>query len=84
MNCNKPVSIATWRFHGNRDSLKNIWMNYASTVIFFDGASKGNLGASGAGGVVFSPNKLTKFSFSWGLRTMSNNQAESYSLLMET
>ena len=57
-------------------------MNYDSAVIFFDGASKGNPGASRAGGLVFSPQKLTKFNFSWGLRTMLKNQAESYSLLL--
>ena len=84
MNCTKPVSIPTWRFHGNSVSLIKIWLNSASTVIFFDGASKGNPGALGVGGLVFSPEKLTKFIFSWGLGSMTNNQDESYSLLMAT
>ena len=57
-------------------------MNSPSTVIFFDGASKGNPGTSGAGGLIISTNKKTESSFSWGLGTMLNNQAESYSLLM--
>ena len=57
-------------------------MNSSLAVIFFDGASKGNPGVSGAGGLVLSRDRLTKFSFCWGLGSLSNNQAESYSLLM--
>ena len=80
----KPVSFPSWRFHGSKDSLNKIWMNSSSGVVFFDGASKGNPGESGAGGLVLSPDSLTKLSFSWGLGSLSNNQAESYSLLMAT
>ena len=50
-------------------------------TIFFDGASKGNPGISGAGGLVFSPDRLIESSFSWGLGIMSNKQDEIYSLL---
>ena len=57
-------------------------MSSSSATIFCDGASKGNPGISKAGGLVFSPQILIESSFSWGLGTMSNNQAESYSLLM--
>ena len=49
---------------------------------FFDGASKGNPGISGAGGMVYSPDSLTKSSYSWGIGSLTNNQAECYSLLM--
>ena len=49
---------------------------------FWDGASKGNPGVSGAGGLVLSPDRLSAFRFCWGLGIMSNNQAECYSLLM--
>ena len=51
-------------------------------VIFFDGASKGNPGVSGVGGLVFSPDRLSSFRFCWGLGIMSDNQAECYSFLM--
>ena len=57
-------------------------MSSSSSVIFFNGASKGNPGISGVGGLVFSPDRMTEFSFSWGLGIMSNHWAESYSLLM--
>ena len=59
-------------------------MNPSSAIILFDGASKGNPGVSGASGLVFSPDRLTKFSFCWGLGSLSNNQAKSYSLFMAT
>ena len=48
---------------------------------FFYGVSKGNPGISGAGGILFSPDRSSELSFGWGLSFMSNNQAESYSLL---
>ena len=48
---------------------------------FFYGASKGNPGVSGAGGLVISPNGLSSIRFCWGLGIMTNNQAKIYSLL---
>ena len=56
-------------------------MSSSSATIFFDGASKGNPGMSGVGGLVISLDILIESNFSWGLGIMSNNQAESYSLL---
>ena len=56
-------------------------MSSSSSAIFFDGASKGNPGVSGAGGLVISPDGLSSIKFCWGLSIMSNNQAEFYSLL---
>jgi ribonuclease HI len=50
-------------------------------VFNFDGASKGNPGTSGAGGVVYSPDGQRKDSFSWGLGQNTNNQAEILGLL---
>ena len=57
-------------------------MHSVSAVIFFYGASKGNPGVFGAGGVIFFPGSLNYLSFSWGLGSMINNQAKCYSLLM--
>ena len=57
------------------------WKRNNSASIFFDGASKGNLGITGAGGLIISPDIMIETCFSWGLGTSSNNQAESYSLL---
>jgi len=49
--------------------------------IFFDGASKGNLGAARACGVFLSPRGKIIFRYSWGLGVQSNNQAEALALL---
>ena len=50
------------------------WRKQGKVKIFFDGASKGNPGISGAGGVIYSHDGLTKDNFSWGLGKNSNNQ----------
>ena len=80
----KHVSLPSWGFCGSKDALNKILMNSSSALIFFYGASKGNPRDSGAGGLVLSPGNLTKFSFSWGLGSLSNNQAKLYNLLMAT
>ena len=45
-------------------------------MVFFDGASKGNPGISGAGGVIYSHDGIAKDSFNWGLGQNTNNQVE--------
>ena len=44
--------------------------------LFFDGASKGNPGAAGCGGVIIMENGNVISNYSWGLGTESNNIAE--------
>ena len=78
----QPPINPSWRFCGSHDVLHKIWMNSSSAVIFFNGASKGNPGDSRASGLVFSPDSLTNSSFSWGIGSLTNNQAECYSLFM--
>ena len=62
------------------DNFQQWWKSQGKCTIFFDGASKGNPGRSGAGGVIFYPNGK-KDDFSWGLGLKTNNQAETLSLL---
>ena len=57
-------------------------MNSPLAVIFFDGASNGNPVVSGVGGLVYSPNRLSTISYSWGLGTLFNNQVEGYNLIL--
>lgn len=52
-----------------RSSLDDWWL-------LFDGASKGNPGRAGGGGILLDPNGATKLSFAWGLGFATNNQAE--------
>ena len=58
-------------------------MCFVSAVLFFDGASKGKSRVSSTGGVIFFPDSLIHLSFSWGLGTMTNNQAECYNFLID-
>ena len=44
--------------------------------LLFDGASKGNPGRAGGGGILLEPNGSIKLSFAWGLGFASNNQVE--------
>ena len=78
----KPSKSLHWKFHGTEDALKEKLMCSVSVALLFDGASKGNHEVSGVGGVIFFPGRLIHLNFSWGLGSMTNNQAECYSLLM--
>ena len=48
--------------------------------LFFDGASKGNLGEAGGGGVLNNPEDNLILKYSWGLGTETNNMAEALAL----
>lgn len=48
--------------------------------LFFDGASKGNLGATSGGGVILNPDGSTEIRFHWGLGIESNNRVEALAL----
>jgi len=48
--------------------------------LFFDGASNGNSGQAGGGGVILSPDNSFLSSFAWGLGVDSNNKAEAMAL----
>jgi ribonuclease HI len=65
-----------WRIRDEEDNFQSWWRSKNLTTIFFDGASKGNPGAAGAGGVIHSSDGTTKDCFSWGIGLKSNNQAE--------
>eukprot|EP00253_Pinus_taeda_P024317 PITA_24317 len=48
--------------------------------LFFDGASKGNPGVAGSGGVLLSPGGFPELRFHWGLGIETNNRAEALAL----
>jgi ribonuclease HI len=52
-----------------------------SLILSFDGASKGNLGVEGVGGVFYSQEGHLEFNFAWSIGHSSNNQDEAYALL---
>jgi ribonuclease HI/exonuclease III len=70
-----------WRIREPEDSFTNWWKSKNLTTIFFDGASKGNPGSAGAGGIIYSPDGTLRDSFCWGLGQKTNNQAEILGLL---
>ena len=52
------------------------WTKIDYQSLFFDGASKGNPGLAGAGGVIFYPGGNRPIDYVWGLGKKSNNYAE--------
>jgi ribonuclease HI len=80
-NPSRPCSNPEWRLWIPEQDFQKWWKNQGKATIFFDGASKGNPGISGAGGVIYSSDSQSKDSFSWGLGKNTNNQAEILGLL---
>eukprot|EP00253_Pinus_taeda_P028787 PITA_28787 len=76
----RPLLKENWQIRDNAEGFQKWWKSQGKCTIFFYGASKGNPGRSGAGGIIYLPNG-SKESFSWGLGIKTNNQAEVLSLL---
>eukprot|EP00253_Pinus_taeda_P002669 PITA_02669 len=76
----RPPLKENWQICDNAEGFQKWWKLQGKCTIFFDGASKGNPGRSGAGGIIYFPNG-SKECFSWGLGIKTNNQAEVLSLL---
>ena len=73
----RKASINPWWWLRDMDVEFQIWWKAQwKASIFFDGASKGNLGRAGAGGVVYSMDVKRVYSFSWGLGQKTNNHIE--------
>ena len=69
----KPTMPPPWRLRLSADTFSHWWKSKGAFTIFFDGASKGNLGVAGVGGLIYSLDKEFFFSFCWGLGICSNN-----------
>ena len=79
-SASRPPLKENWQIRDNAEGFQKWWKTQGKCTIFFDGASKGNPGRSGAGGIIYYPNG-SKECFSWGLGMKTNNQAEVLSLL---
>lgn len=75
----RPIHKERWQIRETKDNFQTWRKSQDICTIFFDGASKGNPGRSGAGGVIYYRNG-EKEEFSWGLGVKTNNQAEILSL----
>jgi len=71
----RPPLKENWQIRDNAEGFQKWWKLQGKCTIFFDGASKGNPGRSGAGGIIYYTNGC-KECFSWGLGIKTNNQAE--------
>eukprot|EP00253_Pinus_taeda_P033411 PITA_33411 len=70
-----PLPPPLWKIRESEEAFQIRWRKSISSI-FFDGASKGNPGTAGAGGVIYFADNLRKVHFSWGLGISTNNQAE--------
>ena len=76
LNFRRPMLNSLWQIRSSEADFSDWWKNKNKVTIFFDGASKGNLGEAGAGGVLFNPSGNIIIFFSWGLGKRKNNHAE--------
>lgn len=73
-----------WKLRGTTEEIHQ-WISAQNRpTLFFDGASKQNPGAAGAGGVIKDHHGTLICRYEWGLGEATNNSAEAYSLLMGT
>jgi ribonuclease HI len=75
-----PIPHELWEVRKQREDFKEWRRIQHKHILFFDGASKGNLGATGGGGVIYDPTKFRELVYSWGLGEETNNIAEALSL----
>ena len=57
------------------------WQSQNKVLVFFNGASKGNLGITEAGGLLHYPRGMLETSFIWDIGQSMNNQVEILALL---
>lgn len=77
----RPTYNPTWCIRIEDVEFQSWWRSQGKVTIFFNGASKGNLGISGVGGVVYSQDGSHIDRYSWGLGKSTNNHAKLVGLL---
>ena len=76
----RPPTLADWEIRMEEADFLNWILSLQVHCLFFDGASKGNPGPSGGGGVILMPLGSIHSSFAWGLGVETNNFAEFHAL----
>jgi len=83
-NQTNPISPATchamWEIRLEEQEFLKWRSALDDHCLFFDGASKGNPGAAGGGGILLNPDGTTLLRYHWGLGIESNNRAEALAL----
>ena len=74
----KPLEVCELRMDKTQFE---IWLKERKIFkLFFDGASKGNSGAAGGGGVIICPEGKTETKYYWNIGNDTNNMVEAYGL----
>lgn len=81
-SCKNPgkANKIRWKIRLKQTDFNNWLCSSNIHSLFFDGASKSNLGTAGAGGIILNPLGEPLVSFEWGLGTLSNNRVEALAL----
>ena len=75
-----PNPPKEWKIRKNEEDFQ-AWISKQTTPsLFFDGATKGNPGIAGAGGLIINTEGNSIHRFAWGLGHSSGIQAESLAL----
>ena len=68
-------------FHERNEDFIRWWSNLGCNSLFFNDASKGNLGIGGARGVIFDTKQRKHKEYAWGIRKKYNNGVEWLALI---
>ena len=73
-------NLEDWEIRMDKTQFENWLRERKIFKLFFDGASKGNPGKAGGGGVVINHNGKVETEYAWNIGHDSNNMAEAYGL----
>jgi len=79
INANSP-GTEDWEIRKEKQEFDKWKLERKTYILSFDGASKGNPGLTGGGGIIESPNAKTMISYALGLGIETNNIAEAMAL----
>ena len=76
----KAKNLEDWEIRMDKSQFENWLRERKIFKLFFDGASKGNPGKAGGGGIIMEPGGETEIEYYWNIGYNSNNMAEVYKL----
>ena len=72
--------LENWEIRLDNSQFENWLKERKLFKLFFDGASKGNPGEAGGGGVVINPTGKVEIEYPWNIGHETNNMVEAYGL----